>query len=31
MNDYDVIVIGGGATASTASVRWPKLACVSCS
>jgi catechol 2,3-dioxygenase-like lactoylglutathione lyase family enzyme len=29
MNDYDVIVIGGGWPASTASVRWPKVACVS--
>jgi hypothetical protein len=29
MNDYDVIVIGGGAPANTASVRWPKVACVS--
>jgi hypothetical protein len=27
MNDYDVIVIGRGAPASTASVRWPKVAC----
>jgi len=26
MNDYDVIVIGRGAPASTASVRWPKVA-----
>jgi hypothetical protein len=29
MNDYDVNVIGGGAPANTASVRWPKVACVS--